>query len=74
MDAYEEYPDQMFVIPSEGRILECLEQKNLSFFLVYPCREARIEYVERYRKRGNTELFIEIFGEEEAWEQVDDND
>ena len=43
MDAYEEYPDQMFVIPSEGRILECLEQKNLSFFLVYPCREARIE-------------------------------
>lgn len=69
MDAYEEYPDQMFVIPSEGRILEYLEQKNLSFFLVYPCREARIEYVERYRKRGNTELFIEIFGEEEAWEQ-----
>ncbi len=69
MDSYEKYTDEMFIIPSERKVLEYLEQKEIPFFLVYPCEEARAEYVERYRKRGNSETFLEIFGEEESWKR-----
>lgn len=39
-------------------ICECLKENEVSFLLCYPDKEAKDIYIERYRKRGNNENFI----------------
>lgn len=39
-------------------ICEALKENELSFLLCYPDKEAKDIYIERYRKRGNNERFI----------------
>jgi hypothetical protein len=49
------------VIPSDGRVLAGLADKNVPYILCYPDGSAKAEYEKRYAQRGNTEDFIDIF-------------
>ena len=53
--------DKLLLIPSDLYILELLKLEKLPYCLCYPQRNAREIYHERYRNRGNTAEFIDIF-------------
>lgn len=64
LDTYHCYSDQIIVIPSEARILECLSSDNIPYLLVYPKESAKEEYRQRYINRGDSENFIHVFMDE----------
>ena len=51
--------DVIFV-SSHKVVREALEKEGLNYYLVYPKREDKTEYIRRYRKRGNDENFIQF--------------
>lgn len=61
LDTYETYPDEVIVIPTVGHILARLEMEQIPYTLVYPVREAKEEYRNRYIRRGDSENFLSIF-------------
>lgn len=52
---------KFILIPSDFRVLSLLNKKQIPYTLVYPHRDCREEYRQRYIARGNTENFLEIF-------------
>ncbi|MCL2082134.1 MAG: hypothetical protein FWH04_02705 [Oscillospiraceae bacterium] len=52
---------EYILIPSDFRVLALLAEKQHSYTLVFPQRECREEYLQRYTDRGNTENFLSIF-------------
>ncbi|MDR0858435.1 MAG: hypothetical protein LBN97_05355 [Oscillospiraceae bacterium] len=52
---------EYFVIPSDAFILALLDIHGLPYVLVYPETEAKDEYERRYKLRGNSAEFLEIF-------------
>jgi len=48
------------MISSHKEVRDALVIHNLPFVLVYPSKELKNEYIERYKQRGSNELFIEL--------------
>ena len=65
MDKYE-----YVLIPSDFRVLALLKDERIDYTLVYPCRDAREEYLKRYVKRGNSDYFLSVFYE--RWDRFMD--
>lgn len=58
-------------ISSHKEVRDALVRENLPFVLIYPAKELKDEYLERYRRRGSSESFIEfVSGNWESW--IDD--
>ena len=49
------------IIPPVLPVLRALREEGVPYILCYPEREAKDVYERRYRARGNTEQFIDIF-------------
>ena len=49
------------VIPPIGSVLKALREEEIPYILCYPERDAKDEYERRYKERGNTEEFLDIF-------------
>lgn len=47
-------------ISSHKDVRNALVENNLPFVLIYPAKELKEEYLERYRQRGNNEKFIQL--------------
>jgi hypothetical protein len=47
-------------ISTHKNVRDALVLHNLPFVLIYPAKELKQEYLERYKKRGNNENFIEL--------------
>lgn len=47
-------------ISSHKEVREALVKEGLHFTLVYPSKELKNEYIERYTQRGSSEKFIEL--------------
>ena len=53
--------DKIVLIPSDSRVLALLREENIPYLLVYPERNAKEEYRNRFIGRGNSEEFLNIF-------------
>lgn len=61
-------PEQPIVIPTVGLILDFLEADHIPYTIVYPEKDLKDEYERRYRDRGNTEGFLDVFiGQWDDW-------
>ena len=49
------------IIPPIKRVLEALREEEIPYILCYPKRSDKDEYERRYRERGNSESFLDIF-------------
>lgn len=49
------------LIPSDFQVLALLENKQICYTLVYPHRNSKYEYLERYINRENSRNFLSIF-------------
>lgn len=47
-------------ISSHKEVRDALVMHNLPFVLIYPAKELKQEYVERYKQRGSNEKFVEL--------------
>lgn len=54
-------PARHIMIPTVGPILDFLEADQIPYTIVYPDKSLKAEYEERYKKRGDTEEFLNIF-------------
>ncbi|RHK60781.1 hypothetical protein DW054_13655 [Dorea formicigenerans] len=54
-------PEIPLVIPTIDLILDFLEADQIPYTLIYPEKNLKDEYEKRYRTRGNTEEFLDIF-------------
>ena len=58
-------------ISSHKDVRDALVLHNLPFVLIYPSKELKQEYIERYKQRGNNEKFIQLVSDNwETW--IDD--
>ena len=53
-------------ISSHKAVRDALKHNNIFYYLVYPCRYIKDEYLQRYKERGNAPAFIEFI--DENWE------
>ena len=51
----------IILIPPDTRVLELLRLDGIPYILVYPDRQCKDEYKERFISRGNQEEFIYVF-------------
>lgn len=51
------------------KILKYLSDNNISYCLVYPSKDARLDYINRMKKRGNIDIFIEEMTNINSWEE-----
>jgi len=72
VDAIEELMNvyKYILIPSDSRVLTLLEDEQIPYTLIYPHRDSKEEYRQRYVNRGNTEHFLSIFYE--RWDRFID--
>ncbi len=49
------------IIPPVMSVLAALRNEEIPYILCYPERAAKDEYERRYKERGNTEVFLDIF-------------
>ena len=61
IDTHRRFPGETLVIPTDGSILCRLEQDAVPYTVIYPARNLKEEYRQRYLARGNTESFLEVF-------------
>ena len=52
---------KIILIPSDSRVLELLRSEHIPYVLIYPQRDAKDVYHQRFIDRGNSEIFIDIF-------------
>ena len=66
----------IILISTDDEILDFLEEKEVDYVLAFPKSECKEEYLERYRKRGNTREFISRVDEtfEELLIKLNSND
>lgn len=61
-------PERYIIIPTIGRILDFLDADRIPYTIVYPDKSLKNEYEQRYKNRGNTEAFTDVFiGQWDAW-------
>lgn len=56
----------IILVSSHDAVRSGLIELGLTFILVYPSMECKQEYLERYRKRGSTQAFIDMM--DKNWE------
>lgn len=66
-DTCRKFPEQIIVIPTVVSILDKLKQDNIPVTVVYPNVADKEEYEKRYKNRGNSDTFMEIFLE--RWDE-----
>ncbi|MFR4146286.1 MAG: hypothetical protein ACLT1J_08215 [Mediterraneibacter gnavus] len=54
-------PERQIVIPTIRKIMEFLTADYIPYTVVYPERERKEEYEGRYRNRGDSESFLDVF-------------
>ena len=59
--------DKIVLLSFNKQLLEYLWDNNIDYFLVYPNINSRDEYVNRMKKRGNNEKFIEAMTNAKDW-------
>lgn len=60
-DTMQRFSDETIVIPTVASILERLRKDEIPVTVIYPNIEDKKEYEKRYRNRGNSDAFMEIF-------------
>ena len=50
----------VILVSTHKEVLQELENNNIDYILVYPNRELKDEYLERYKQRGSPEGFINL--------------
>ena len=59
---------KVVLISQHEVIRKCLDAVKLDYVLVYPDKNMKEEFIERYRKRGNNEGFIQLISREwDGW-------
>lgn len=53
----------VILVSSHKEVRDALVKAGLWFVLVYPAKDAKVEFINRYRDRKNTESFIELLNE-----------
>lgn len=53
-------------VSSHKVVRDALKENNMFYYLVYPCRCIKEEYLQRYRDRGNNQGFIDFI--DKNWE------
>ena len=62
------YPEKYIVIPTIGIIMDFLDRDHIPYTIVVPDISLKGEYEERYKKRGNSQVFLDVFiGEWDYW-------
>lgn len=51
------------MISSHKEVRDALVKEGLHFVLIYPKKELKEEYLERYKQRGNNERFIDLISQ-----------
>ena len=59
--------DKIVLLSFNKQLLEYLWDNNIDYFLVYPNKNSREEYINRMKKRGNNEKFIEAMTNVKDW-------
>jgi len=54
------------LVSSHGIVRDALVENGFDFFLVFPAKECKEEYIQRYRQRGSPQGFIDLL--EANWE------
>lgn len=57
----------IILISSHDIVRKALVEEDLSFFLVYPDKSLKNEYIERYKQRGSDENFVKLL--DEKWNE-----
>ena len=52
----------IILVSSHKVVRDALRENNINYTVIYPSKEYREEYLERYRLRGNDENFINMIG------------
>jgi len=60
----------MILISSHENVRYELEQSGLGYNLVYPAKELKDEYIQRYKERGNEDTFVKLL--EDNWDEWQD--
>lgn len=67
-DYYEEikrlnskYPERLIIVPTIKSIMRRLKEDEIPYTVVYPTRDCKEEYRERYINRGNNQSFLDVF-------------
>ena len=56
------------LISQNPEVRECLKENKCTYYVCFPKKECKQEYIERYRSRGNNEKFISLISENfESW-------
>lgn len=55
---------KVVLISQHEVIRKCLDAVKLDYILVYPNKNMKEEFIERYKKRGNSENFIDLISKE----------
>lgn len=51
------------------KLLKYLLDNNISYCLVYPSKECRLDYIQRMKTRGNNEIFISKMTDLDVWNE-----
>ncbi len=56
------------LISQDLEVRECLRDNKCKYYVCFPKKECKNEYIERYKNRGNNEKFISLVSENfESW-------
>lgn len=55
-----QYPNAVILMSSHDTVREALKDAGIVYTLVYPQRELKEEYLERYEQRGSPEAFVKM--------------
>lgn len=56
----------IILVSSHKEVRDALTSNGINYVLVYPERELKNEYIQRYKQRGNKDLFIKLL--EDNWD------
>lgn len=66
-----DYPDCVIMVSSHDNVREALRNEGIDYILVYPQRELKGDYLERYEQRGSPEAFIKLM--DDKWNDFIDS-
>lgn len=61
----------LFLGSSHDNVREAMQEAGIPYVIVYPHRDLKEEYIERYKKRGSSEFFINLMTEK--WDDFIDS-
>lgn len=55
------------LVSTHKSVREALEKESIPYMLVYPSKDLKEEYIQRYKERGSNEAFIKLM--DENWDK-----